>query len=398
MMKSSRSACLAAFLVLLLQMSFVLLLSPGDTPNRYLTLNNWDSFHYIRIADTGYKIPDRALTRDDIHDGAANLMFFPGYPLAVRGLHWTTGLAVPVCTVLIAQFFCWIFWVYLILLMREFKIHDDSILGGIVIIALHPAAFYLVVGYTESLFLASMLGFIYWTERKRSTPSESMLVALHGITMSLTKIVALPVCAYPVIQTLFMERRLSRRALFLGAVSVLGTVSFFVFAQIQFHEWNLYFRLEEIGWGNYRRWFALLDPWTYIPRFFFEHTVDSFNRAAVPFTVALFAWAYALERRARVRLETNTWRSRVGLYFVGFLLFYIPLTGKANANMDSMIRYTFPTFVLLVLSLLQSTNRSQVLDLFTSRLFKVLFIFGSVISVIIQAWFIYRFTRGRWVA
>jgi len=34
---------------------------------------------------------------------------------------------------------------------------------GALLIAAHPAAFFLVAGYSESLFLMALLGFIYWS-------------------------------------------------------------------------------------------------------------------------------------------------------------------------------------------------------------------------------------------
>ncbi|MEK6577792.1 MAG: hypothetical protein AABZ55_01080, partial [Bdellovibrionota bacterium] len=177
----------------------------------------------------------------------------------------------------------------------------------------------------------------------------------------------------------------------LGGSVTLGALAFFYFCQLRFGDWSIYFKLQEIGWDNQTRWLAIFNPLTYIPRFFFEHAVDSFNRASVTYTLVIFGIAYSIEKTRGYH-----WRGRFALYFSAFFLFYIPLTGKANTPMDSMIRYTLPTHVLMVFAL-TLIRKERARSLFPKKL-KWLVYAGGIFSIILQAWFITRFLHGRWVA
>jgi hypothetical protein len=175
----------------------------------------------------------------------------------------------------------------------------------------------------------------------------------------------------------------------LGLFGISGAIVFFTYCHFHFHEWNLYFRLEETGWQNHRRWFAILNPLSYVPRFFFENTIDSLNRAAVLWTAIqlVFVFLGIFKGKPSLRWEAFC------LYVVSFFLFYIPLTGKANANMDSMLRYTFPVFVLLLLTHARVLPEAE----FSSNQKK----WGlalAVLSLAFQIWCAYRFTHGHWVA
>src|SRR6266478_1825937 len=65
----------------------------------------------------------------------------------------------------------------------------------------HPAAFFLVAGYSESLFLMALLGFIYWSAAEGS--SAKFWAAVHGIVMSATRIVGIVCAAFPLVHSVF---------------------------------------------------------------------------------------------------------------------------------------------------------------------------------------------------
>jgi hypothetical protein len=382
-------AAALALVLCLAQIALLLALAPaGDSfSDRYLRLLNWDSQHYLSIATQGYVLPEGEVTPEDIHGGRANVVFFPGYPITARAISQITGISTPVSLLIVAQLSCWIFWTYFQLLLLSSGVSHRATHWALFFAALHPAAFFVVCGYTEPLFLASALGFLYWSEVWLKTKSRAayLLSATHGFVMCATRIVGAALLPYPYLRG-WRERAYSP-ALVLGIVGSLGIISFFVWCQAHFGDWAVYFKLEEIGWRNERMWFAVLDPRSYIPRFFFEHTVDSFNRASLPFTLFLFAWAWRLERKQVDR------GARFPLYLCTFALFYIPLTGKANANMDSMIRYTFPVFVMMLLALVPVIQRTGL-----STKMRWLTTAGALASLAIQLWFAARFLSGKWVA
>jgi hypothetical protein len=388
----------------------MLVISPGSNGSkslsaRYLSLNNWDSFHYLHIAEDGYKYPSSGeVTSDDIHEGKANVVFFPGYPMAARGVSQLTGLSVPISLLLVAQTGCFIFWVYFFLLMEQFGLTEEVARTRAFWIALHPAAFFLVAGYTETLFLVGMMGFLYWSNRwLKKGGVAGVIAAGHGFVMSITRIVSFAPAAYPSFVELFsngpsaLKKAKFWKAVAISFAGISGAIVFFAYCQSRFGMWDVYFKLEETGWQNHRRWFAVINPLSYVPRFFFEHSVDSLNRTAVLITgIQLVKMFPQMEPKA---ILTKTGLKKVfaselfPLWIVAFTLFYIALTGKANANMDSMLRYTLPPFVLLLLigareekELIRGPNRSKWLALV------------AIASFALQIWCAYRFLRGHWVA
>ena len=61
-----------------------------------------------------------------------------------------------------SQAACWIFWTYLLVLLARWQVSAPVACGGVIALAVHPAAFFLVAGYSESLFLTAMIGFVFY--------------------------------------------------------------------------------------------------------------------------------------------------------------------------------------------------------------------------------------------
>ena len=399
-----------AFLICFWQILFAFLLTPNlDIAARYDRFNEWDSNHYNRIIDQGYSMPEgRDWIRADIHSGAANVMFFPGYPLASRYFKVLTGIPTRLSMLIVAQLACWIFWVYFLLILLQAGATRRGLTLAVFLILIHPAAFYLVMGYTESTFLAALLGFIYWSKKWASesasmTPSKStatlklvvtwLAVVPHALVMGFTRIVSFAAAPYPT-----LIRYLSRRALLgtlaamaLGVIAICGTAFYFNFLRQRFGDWTLYFKLEEVGWGNHRQWLAVINPLSYIPRFFFEDTRSSINRLSNLSVVVFFAYLWKQEK------NRTDWPKRLGLYFTAFFLYYIPITGKAAADMDSMVRYNLPSTVLLALCLGMITTEQAFVNPATGKI-RWGRAFGAFLIFAIQVSNIYRFLRGGWIA
>src|SRR5246127_4964960 len=108
----------------------------------------------------------------------SNVAFFPAYPAIAAlfryGLNIDTGAAL----LITAQLAAWGFWSYFFLFCRRWNISSALQVCGALLILAHPAAFFLVAGYSESLFLMALLGFLYWSgvESRRAR----ILAALHG--------------------------------------------------------------------------------------------------------------------------------------------------------------------------------------------------------------------------
>ena len=414
-----RVVCAIALLISLWQILFALVLTPnvGGLAAKYDKLNEWDSDHYTRIVDQGYSMPEgRPWVRDDIHSGAANVMFFPGYPLASRYFKMATGLSTRVSLLLVSQLACWAFWTYLLLILLNAGVGRRGLQVAVFLVLIHPAAFYLVMGYTESTFLAALLGFIYWSDRlarKDMGRSERVLswfiAAAHGFVMSFTRIVSFAAAPYAAVakHTLSSDSKAAGKSwktfgspqsyiapLALGVFAICGAGFYFYFLQQRFGSWNLYFKLEEIGWGNHRQWLAIINPLSYIPRFFFEDTRSSINRLSNLSVVLFFVYMWKQEKKRDDTLK------RFGLYFTAFFLYYIPITGKAAAEMDSMVRYNFPSYILLSLCLAMTLSEQTGSFFRDPTTKKILWgrALGAFVVFVIQVSNVYRFLRGGWIA
>lgn len=390
----------APFFFCLIQLVFALSLAPypKELPSYlgwkslYSQLNNWDSFHYLDIAQNGYRFHGKLeeVKSEDVHSGRANVAYFPAYPLISRFVAKGVNVRYQTSLLVVAQVFCLIFWVYFYLILNKNKwTNQQKVLCG-VCAALFPASFFLVTGYSESLFLASILGFIYHSSELFLKSNQSALQRYKhffmasgwGFLMTGTRFVGIPLTIFPFFLSLQVKRE-SYLSVFIFLFSMMGAMSFFVYSAIQFGHWDLYLKLQEKGWQNHPDYFAILKPLSYLPRFFFEDTMRSISRASIPFCVGFGVWCVNQNKKNHsLDLE------KYGYFWIAFIMFYISLSGKANAEMDSMIRYAFPVYIILLLSL----NHFPEWRLSRRTVFLLSFFF------ILQAWMAYLFLRGHWVA
>ncbi len=372
------------------QTAAVLALSgQSDIRAAYACLSCFDSRWYASIIEEGYHYQPELLT----HPGyQANFGFFPGYPLATRAVMSVVPLPAELALPLTAQLACAGFWTYFLLLLRRRRVPASTATVGVLAVLLHPGAFFLVLGYSEALFVLLMLGFLFWS----AAPGAGawFLAALHGFGLTATRYVGLAMTGYPVVREWCGERRRMGWCIVLAGVACLGVVAFFAWCQAAFGRWDLYLRLNEIGWQTHADYFAVFRPESYRPAPLFgpdgAFCPDRFSRNFVPLTTLFFGGLLWREWRCE-RL-----RERVGLYVCAGLLFYLAIGGKAGNNMGSMLRIVLPVHVLLVLAAVHQHTSSETTALSARR--KWLLAGGGAVALLMQAYLAYRFTHRLWVA
>src|ERR1700730_15119936 len=162
----------------------VCLLAPeGPLSYRYSTLIQHDSYWFENIVDRGYQTIVPPIRHKMME--VSNVAFFASYPpiaaLLRDGLHFDTGNALLVT----AQAAAWGFWSYFFLICERRNLSPALQFLDALSIVVHPAAFFLIAGYSESLFLMALVGFIYWSSAEGRV--AKMWAALHGIVMSATR-------------------------------------------------------------------------------------------------------------------------------------------------------------------------------------------------------------------
>ena len=144
-------------------------------------LLGWDADWYRRIAEHGY-------------DGAGreSLRFFPVFPLLVRWASWPLGGSVPAALLLLANGGALGYaWLLHRLALRE-GLGGRVAVRAVWAVALAPAGFVLVMGYTEALYGAVVVG-VFLAARDRRWLLAAGLGLVAGCSRPTGVLLALPV-------------------------------------------------------------------------------------------------------------------------------------------------------------------------------------------------------------
>ncbi len=396
--------CGLAVTLLQLLFAIVLLAPEGPLEYRYQTLVQHDSYWFANIVDRGYDTIVPPISHKIME--VSNTAFFPAYPLLTAALRYGLNLSTENALLIAAQIAAWGFWTYVFLFAERWNIPARwQFLGALLIVA-HPAAFFLVAAYSESLFLMALLGFLYWSGGE--TRRAQVLAALHGVVMSATRIVGLPCALAPLVKRtweLGYRKLLHFRssiqnlgpALLLSFVAMFGGLAFFGYCQLRWGHWNIYMLTQQFGWGIEPDYLAIFKPSSYrwlVPAL--DNPTQASQMAMTLGGLMLLALVFC-EFLPAARRDTH--RSvRVGLYFTAFILYFISVSGVACVGMESMLRYQFCEHVVLVLALLHFLANVPL----RSRLGRAgavcVIALASAGGLALQSWYVWNFTRGNWVA
>src|SRR5204862_5731747 len=269
-----------------------------------------------------------------------------------------------------------------------------------------PSAFFLFAAYSESLFLMALLGFIYWSTAEGRT--ARVLAAMHGVVMSATRIVGIVCAAFPLVRSavrtgwrgLLKPRkwlRENRATVALTFVAACGGVGFFVLCQLRWGHWDLYMLTQAAGWGIVPDYFAVFKPESYrwpVPAL--NNPTEASQLSMTLGAVLLVGVGFcelipAIRRRAGMPV-------RVGVYFCAAAIYYLSVTGVACVEMESMLRYAFGAYALIVLALLNFLRQFRAPPTWVRVLGTAAVALVSAVGLCLQGWYVWNFTRGNWVA
>jgi hypothetical protein len=393
-----------AAMLLQLFAATVLLAPEGPLSHRYSTLIQHDSYWFANIIERGYDTILPPISRKMME--VSNVAFFPAYPAIAGALHHWTGLGVYTALLVTAQGAAWGFWSYFFLFCERWNIAPLAQVFGALAVFAHPAAFFLVAGYSESLYMMALLGFIYWsTARGRGA---WLLAAVHGFGMSATRIVGLPCAAIPVVQKFFAggwERLRDVRSwvgqyarpITLMIAAMLGAISFFVDCHVRWGRWDLYMLTQEAGWAVYPDYLAVFKLESYC------WLVPELNNAAqwsqMTMTVgALVLIGVAIGELLPALRRQTAWQTRMGFHFAAAVTFYIAVSGVASVQMESMLRYQFCAHAVIVLAILHWMTQFRRPPARLRAIGMAVVALLSAAGLGLQGWCIWNFTRGGWVA
>lgn len=370
----------------------------------YDSLYAWDGAWYAAILENGYYSPP-VMTKKQF----GNVAFFPGYPMTGRLVQKVTGLSSSHALLLVAQLACAGLWTFLLLFFQRWDVPLGLAVVGVVSLLVHPAAVFLAASYSESLFLFFLLGFLYFADQ--DSPTAWMAAALFGCLMTATRLVGVPLAAYPLLRGWLNRSRDTAMPwnwkrtwpwLVVGCITALGAASFFAFCQFRFGHWNQYMLTEEVGWGVHADYVAIFTRrvlhlhWPKVVEL--GGDPEWLSRLSVPVTMSFFAGFVVLEWLLARGDKTSGWRQRAGYYFCAAMLFYICVSGTATRGLSSMLRYSLPVQVVFVLAAAHLFRESWREGRFRSTWVAAGFTLWCVLSFVCQVVMTYRFTHWLWVA
>ncbi len=263
---------LVGLTVTLLQLAMAVGLLAPEAPisDRYSALVQHDSYWFMNIIDRGYQTIVPPIDHKVME--VSNVAFFPAYPAIAALFRYGLDIDSNAALLITAQLAAWGFWSYFFLFCKRWNVPLPAQICGALLIAAHPAAFFLVAGYSESLFLMALLGFIYWSTAEGR--SAKFWAAAHGIVMSATRIVGLACAAFPVVRSafetgwrgLFEPREWLRKnsaAIGMTLIAACGAVGFFVYSQLRWRQWNIYMLTQAADWGIVPDYLAVFKPGSY---------------------------------------------------------------------------------------------------------------------------------------
>jgi hypothetical protein len=294
-----------AFLVLALKGLVLFLAVLGiqtlfDQSETWHTLwNRWDANHYLTLAEKGY-----TATGED----RFSIVFYPLYPWLVRAVAFVFQSYFGA-----ALFVSGVASVCVGLLFRRLVELDQSVnvaRWSVWFLFIFPTAYFLHIGYTESLFLALVLGCLL-AARKQFWALAGILGALACLTR-VNGLLLVPTLLVEAWLQYRVTRRINWRWLWIAAVG-LGFAGYlflnyrvtgdpFAFSKIMEEHW--YKKLTP-------PWVGINDLWHKIPRFNLTEGFHEFTFVVISFVCTVWCWiklrpSYAVWMTLNCLLITST--------------------------------------------------------------------------------------------
>jgi hypothetical protein len=308
---------------------------------QYQRLCTWDCLLYAEIADNGYHftLPPRPHWH-------SNVSFFPSFPLTARAVHLTAGLSGKTSVLAISQIFSVVFWALFFLILDMWG--TDLLLASALTITIlaQPASFFLVTGYSESMFLSGILAMIYFYQKKKP-----LLSGVSAFVMSGSRIVGLPLALYPLVSGVIKNHRNLKKwrenprsyPIIASAIGISGAGLFFLYCYIKWGYADLYMQNQKEGWGIVPDYLPLIH-WS---RWNFSTDYDRWSTYSIAILIGVFGLA---EVMAYFRFKDRRIQERLPIYFCILAMDYINVSGLIVRWFYSMVRYVFPCVVLFSLS------------------------------------------------
>jgi hypothetical protein len=255
--------------------------------------NRWDAVHYLRLAEKGYVFSG---------EDSVSIVFYPLYPWLVRVAAFVTQnyLAAAFVVSGIAS-------VAAGLLLQRLVHADESetvARNSVWFLFIFPTSYFLHIPYTESLFLALILGSFLAARQNRWE-----IAALLGACACLTRVNGLllaPALALEALAQYRASRRLDLRWLWIAVVP-LGFAIYVLMNYKATGDFFAFSKIMEVHW--YKKfttpWFAISDVWRRVPE---GKTMEGLHEFFyIVFGFACTIWCWLRSRPSYALWMTSNW-------------------------------------------------------------------------------------------
>ncbi len=146
--------------------------------NAVTSFERFDALWFLRIASTGYI------------DGDGSAAFFPGYPLAIRGVSWLMG-GHPLAAGLLISNLAFLAALGVLYFLTRSELSEDHARRAVLYISIFPTAFFFLAPYSESLFLLLAITAL-WGARRRRWAVAGVCGALAALTRNVGLVLVAP--------------------------------------------------------------------------------------------------------------------------------------------------------------------------------------------------------------
>lgn len=315
--------------------------------------NRWDALHYRLLARFGYSATG---------EERFSIVFYPLYPWLVRAAaflvrdYFAAALAVSGLASVAAG----------LLLQRLARLDHSAVVArqAVWFLFIFPTSYFLHIGYTESLFLALVLGAVFAARTDRWA-----LAGLAGAAACLTRVnglFLLPVLAMEAWQQYRVQRRLNWRWLWIAALG-LGFAAYLLLNYVVTGDALTFSSYMDERW--YKRftppWIGIWDVWLRVPGANMTEGLHEFVFIVLGFICTVCSWL--MLRPSYAIWITCNW-----------------LLINSTAFVLSVPRYLLTLFPIFILLGLLTEKRPQLGRVLTAA------------SLLFLALFVSKFVQGAW--
>jgi 4-amino-4-deoxy-L-arabinose transferase-like glycosyltransferase len=365
---------LAIKLVLLVAGVLALYAASGAVPDPFEPWHRWDAPHYTDLAVFGYRaedpgtlIPPAGYRQTYPGDLDLYVVFFPLYPWLVAGVN--TVIGAPVVAAFVVTTVASVFVAPLLHRLVAADLGERIGRRSALLLLVFPTAYFLHIGYTESLFLALAFGSM-WLGRTDRWIGAGIVGGLAALTRA-NGLVLVPALAVEAYLQWRVHRRLDPRW---GIALLLVVVGFAVYLLLNLAVYRDAFAFAEI---QREHWFKdLSPPWeglVGLRRWIFEDNADlALMYGWMELVFVVLGLAVTVAAALRLRASWAVWTGGNWLLIVstGFV---------ASAPRYSLALFAFPVFGAIILD----------------RWPRIGWLLAAA-STLAMGYFAWRFATGRW--